>query len=52
MNKENIFDRRGQILLIPRGPRIVFYKFLKNILELEEYTNRNQDFSQWPIRKW
>ncbi len=41
MNKENIFDRRGQIWLFPRGPRIVFYKFLKNILELAEETIRN-----------
>ncbi len=36
MNKENILDRRGQILLISRGPRIVFYQFFKNILELEK----------------
>ncbi len=47
MNKQAMFEGRKQILLFLCGPRIVFLAILKNTLELENWTNRNQEFTQW-----
>ncbi len=52
MNKQAIFEGRKQILLFLPGPWIMnsLLAILK-ILELEQWTNRNQEFIQWTHRK-
>ncbi len=34
-------------LLFLRGPQIIFLVILKNILGLDQWTSRNQEFRQW-----
>jgi hypothetical protein len=45
MTKQNIFEGDGQVLLFGRGP-FRLLAILKNILELEEWTDKNQELSQ------
>jgi hypothetical protein len=46
MNIQIIFEGRKQIVPFLRGLQIVFLAILKNIVELEQWTNMNQEFSQ------
>jgi hypothetical protein len=46
LNNRTIFEGRKQILPFLRGPQIVFLAILKSILDLEQWTNMNQEFSQ------
>jgi hypothetical protein len=50
MNKKAIFEGRDQILLFLRLLNS-HLAILKNILELEQWTIRNQEFRQWTKRK-
>ncbi len=47
---DSTFKGHGQILLILRGLRISFSN-VENLLELEDLTSRNQEFSQGTNRK-
>ncbi len=47
MNKQATFSKgRKQISPFLRGPQMDL-AILKNTLELEQWTNRNQEFTQW-----
>ncbi len=46
MNKQATFEGRKQISLFLRDPQMDL-AILKNTVELEQWTNRNKEFTQW-----
>jgi hypothetical protein len=45
ISKQAIFEGRQQIFNFLLGPRMIFLAILKNTLELEQWINRNREFT-------